>query len=1235
MFCPQCGTENPPEEKTCRKCTTILPLSVVTNVTARAPADEKTGITPARPATDPSSDVTMSSTMTSGAASGWSAGTTAASTGVYRSPFVIFEAGNIIGGRYEVLQLLGEGGMGAVYKVRDNAVDRLIALKVIRPDLASRPEILARFKQELILARQVTHKNVIRLFDLGEADGVKFITMDFIEGSDLKSLLKEKGKLPPTDAVKIIGQVCRALDAAHAEGVVHRDLKPQNIMLDANGRVTVMDFGIARSAAMPGMTQTGALIGTPEYMSPEQAKGQQVDSRSDLFTLGIIFYELLTGDTPHRADTAMATLLKRTQERARPPIEVDPTIPQGISDVVMKCLEIDLDKRYAHAEEILEDLGQDARTGTRLRPLPGTAPGTASVASPTGTGTGTAIAPAAEAGGLQRYWKLIAGGVAALLLISIGVLFRGKIFPGGGKSAPGASISLAILPFHNASGDASLDWLGPGLAEMLRSDLRQSPDFALVSPNRLHDVLRDLRITPNSDIDPAMISRISQFTNAHTMVSGQFVKVGDKIQVEATLQDMTHQHTFSIKAESQNDKDLTGIVDNLAEAIQKNLSESSGVLTATKPKSFEISSKNVEAVKNYSEGLELNRQGNYLEALKKLKSATEADPNFALAFSELAQTYSKLGYDKDAESNSAKAVDLSGSLPPQERFQIVASNAQLQSNYDKAIEAYESLLQLSPNDPQVNFNLAKLYEDKGSLDKAHDYYAKVLAVDPKFVDAQLATGRVEIKRGNAQGSLDSLNRALSLAIEMNNQMGKATVLQALGVAYRLMNRPDDALQNYQQSLAIKRQIGDKRGVAASLSEIAFTEESQGKLDAAQKDYQEALKVQGEIGDKAGQGITLMGLGWLQKNLGHYDDALKTTKQCLQIEQEIGNEDNQSQCLNNIGAIYSDKGQYDDALTYYQQALQLREKAKIPGPIAETQTNLAETSAKLGQYDQALGYYLKALDISRNGGDTRLAAIVSSNMGTLFSYQGRFGAALGSAQDALKAFQQLQDHSNWMAEVQGGYGAALSQVGETEEGRKNLEEAVKLARDLKADPVLAKLLEAQGDNYFYAGDFKAARPIYEQALQVAQRTSDRDRTLISRLALARLAVREGRVAEAIPALKKLVEDADSARFKYASAEGSVYLGEAYLLSKNYPAARQELESAARKSENLGLKALLAKSDYLLGITSRATGNQGEAARHFQDASKLLEDMHKESKSDALLKRSDLKPIAENPAGPAAK
>jgi len=231
--------------------------------------------------------------------------------------------------------------MGAVYKARDTELDRIVALKLIRPELAKNPEVLRRFKQELILARQVTHKNVIRIFDLGQADGFKFITMDFVEGQDLRALLLEKGKLAPDQAARIMLQICRALEAAHNEGVIHRDLKPQNIMLDANGRVYVMDFGIARSAYLPGMTQTGALIGTPEYMSPEQGRGEKLTERSDLFSLGIIFYELLTGKSPYYSDTPLATLWKRMTEKVTPPTVVDPTLPEPLSNIVVKALEIE------------------------------------------------------------------------------------------------------------------------------------------------------------------------------------------------------------------------------------------------------------------------------------------------------------------------------------------------------------------------------------------------------------------------------------------------------------------------------------------------------------------------------------------------------------------------------------------------------------------------------------------------------------------------------------------------------------------------------------------------------------------------------------------------------------------------------------------------------------------------------------------------------------------------------
>src|SRR5271169_2047714 len=215
----------------------------------------------------------------------------------------VFQIGDVPGGRYEILQLLGEGGMGAVYKATDRELDRFVALKVIRPELASNPEILARFKQELLLAHQVTHRNVIRIYDLGDADGVKFITMEFLEGENLHQMLKQREKLEVAEAVDIMEQVASGLAAAHREGIIHRDLKPANIMCDKNGRVVVMDFGLARTFSGDGMTNTGVMLGTIEYMSPEQAQGMDVKASSDIFTVGLILYELLAGITPFHAES--------------------------------------------------------------------------------------------------------------------------------------------------------------------------------------------------------------------------------------------------------------------------------------------------------------------------------------------------------------------------------------------------------------------------------------------------------------------------------------------------------------------------------------------------------------------------------------------------------------------------------------------------------------------------------------------------------------------------------------------------------------------------------------------------------------------------------------------------------------------------------------------------------------------------------------------------------------------
>ena len=287
-------------------------------------------------------------------------------SGVYAAGGIL-NAGDIVGERYEILELLGEGGMGAVYKARDRELDRMVALKVVRPELARNPEIVRRFKQELILARQITDRNIIRIFDLGEADGIKFITMEYVEGESLFHMLRERGKLPVDEAVEILEQVFDGLRAAHREGVIHRDLKPGNIMRDRQGRVVVMDFGLARTMEGDGMTRTGAMLGTMEYMSPEQAQALDLDARSDIYTMGLIGYELLSGKMPFHAESAIASLLRRTRERAVPISDISRDVPSALSNIISKCLERDPALRYQSAQAVLDDLYAYQGKGDRAR----------------------------------------------------------------------------------------------------------------------------------------------------------------------------------------------------------------------------------------------------------------------------------------------------------------------------------------------------------------------------------------------------------------------------------------------------------------------------------------------------------------------------------------------------------------------------------------------------------------------------------------------------------------------------------------------------------------------------------------------------------------------------------------------------------------------------------------------------------------------------------------------------
>jgi eukaryotic-like serine/threonine-protein kinase len=1121
----------------------------------------------------------------------------------------VLQIGDLLAGRYEILQLLGEGGMGAVYKAADRELDRFVALKVIRRELASNPSILARFKQELLLAHQVTHRNVIRIYDLGEADGVKFITMEFIEGKDLRSLIKEKQKFAPEEAVEIIQQVCQALDAAHSVGVIHRDLKPQNIMQDPAGRILVMDFGLARTLEGDGMTQTGAIVGTMEYMSPEQALAKDLDQRSDLFALGLILYELLTGKTPFQAESALASLIKRTQERAIPVSEIDAQIPGALSGIVSKCLERDLNERYQTASAILADLNtwKDKRAAGTIK-------------------FDAAVKPL----GRTVPWPLITGIVTALALAIGGYTLRDRLFGSAEPAAAVHPVSLAILPFRNASGDQALDWLGPSLADMLSTDVGQSARLRTVSPSSLHQIFGDLRISPSTVLDPATIRRVADFSNADRVVWGQYAKFGDQIRIDATLQDIKNDRTTPLKIDVPSEKEIPGAVDRLAESIRQQLALPQDVLKELKASSFQPTSKSIAALRDYDQGVALQRDGKNLDAQKQFEEATKEDPNFALAFSRLAQTYSTLGYDSEAEQAANKAVDLSPDLPEAEKYLISAIRSQATKNYPEAIKAYETLAKASPDNSDVQSALASLYQDSGDLTKARDYYQKVLASNPKDVAATLNLGRIQIKSGDSQGSFDPLNRAYSLAVQMDNHEQKATSLHLMAIAYRNLSKPQEVLRNEQDAITIWRRIGQKRGLAFSLNAMAGAQASLGQTKDAMANYQEALQIRREIGDKRGLGDTLIDMGNFSNARGDYDQALKMYKQALELERDIGNESLQASCLNNIGAVYSEKSQYEDALTYFQQVLQLREKSKVPQDIVEAVQNLGQVLSNMGQYDQAISYYVRALDLRRSMNDAHGTAVASYALGTLFDYQGRFGAAINSKQDSIKTLRDLKDGTFWMPEILGSYGWSLILAGRGDEAKSSLDEALNLSRELKNDGLIAQTLVFQGDAFFYQGNFKAAHSLYDQALQAATRSKDGAQILFAKIALAKVEVREKNGRQAIPNLRALTQQADEMGLKYLSVECSIFMADAMMQSHDNTHARQELQRALTLADKFGQQPLSAQAHYLLATLARDSADNTGAQDNYRSVVRILDAMKKEPGAEKLLQRSDLKTIYDESA-----